>query len=566
MKEAKSSRLIMPLIIFFITFVAAAYSLEVIKVPVFADGTQHVWITDYVKLYGELPKTDITGIQPTNLSIPISIKDPEPFIYSPLFYTLTGALTTFGISAKTAVEIMNILPPIAIGLFFYLISKRIFNQNIAILAFVLIVLSSIWPWMAVHRLVEPTIILLFTSLAYSFYVFSKRNSTTFPLIAIFMASLFAIKQSVYPILIAAILTLLVLRKLKYATIIFMLFTILIIPILLYSMKILHAPIPTPTGISIIDKQFKGAWWNQPEQKWEKSMDAEVNAKALKETTQLQFKQVQKSPLNLYDYAGISGLINEFNLYPVSGRSTEGYQSTVPYQLYLIFLLIFFIGIIALIEPKWRKNITNEARVPFTFLVITLLLATFFWFKQPVFRYYIYVLMISTLILALGIEFILRRSHKYIGIGLILILITLINYNLVSEVNRDKQYVHTAMHKTIPSRGGGLVDSENFGAQIQSDSSNKIFTPMVEIAYYSRKSQLWDDRLFFAKNKKSLSNYLTHYNFNYVVLPFYSGASTKASWTYDQGVPSDSSFYELLNDPHYFKIVKHNQTFTAYKRI
>jgi hypothetical protein len=103
MKEAKSSRLIMPLIIFFITFVAAAYSLEVIKVPVFADGTQHVWITDYVKLNGELPKTDITGIQPTNLSIPISIKDPEPFIYSPLFYTLTGALTTVGISAKTAV-------------------------------------------------------------------------------------------------------------------------------------------------------------------------------------------------------------------------------------------------------------------------------------------------------------------------------------------------------------------------------------------------------------------------------------------------------------------------------
>lgn len=73
-------------------------------------------------------------------------------------------------------------------------------------------------------------------------------------------------------------------------------------------------------------------------------------------------------------------------------------------------------------------------------------------------------------------------------------------------------------------------------------------------------------MFFIDDIETLRRVLENYDYEYVVLPFYSGSTVKDNWLYYQAVPADSVFYTLLNDEKFFNIIETNETFTAYKKI
>jgi hypothetical protein len=537
----------------------------VLKVPTFADGTQHTWISDYVCQKGNLPKDDITGTQSSNLLIARSIKDPNPFVYQPLFYETSGSLCAIIGSASTSIVILDIISILLTGIFIALIAYKLFSKNVATLAFIFILASNVWPWLIVHRLVEPVIILFSAAAFFSLMEYLSGKKNYLYLIILFIAILFGLKQSVYPILISIFLGIFIKRKQDFI-IAFFFFILLTLPFVFFNVSRLHALTPIKTGVNIIDSSFKNAWWNQQKATWEVNLDKDANTPKLRENEYAQFKNaVQRSPSSQYRDTGIVGTINEFSLYPISRITTEGYQSVVASKLAPLFLLLATFGLFLILKTK---ELFIRYKTFFICILVFYITTAALWIKQPVFRYYIYILPFSSIIYAVASIYILEKvsisSLKYIFVTTLLIFIPL---NLYQEVERDLAYAHTAMHRTVPNNQGGLNDSISFANKIRNnDNSSYVFTPMVEIAYYERKRYLWDDRLFFINNRDKLIEYLDHYDFSYVVLPFYSGSTNLQNWVYYEGVPSDSTFNKLLKNPKYFHKVESNNTFTAYKRV
>jgi 4-amino-4-deoxy-L-arabinose transferase-like glycosyltransferase len=222
------------LYIYFLILVSSALTfflnIYVLKIPVFADGTQHVWLTDYVYKNGFLPEEDITGIQPSNFSIPFSIKNSQPMLYPPLFYILSGTVATFVDSPKLSVEILNLVPILVTSLFMYLLGREILGQTGGILAFLLVVLSHIWPWFTVHRLVEPTIVMLSISAIYFSYKYYKGGTNYLYVLIFNIAMLFGVKQTVYPILAMIFFVVLSKKRFKEVVIFVTVSALMIIPI------------------------------------------------------------------------------------------------------------------------------------------------------------------------------------------------------------------------------------------------------------------------------------------------------------------------------------------------
>ena len=543
------------------------YSYAVLKVPVFADGTQHVWLTDHVREFGTLPSEDITGIQPSNFSVPISINNSQPFVYQPLFYVLSGSLGLVIGNSEYAINAINIISVLLTALFGYLILRKLFNQRSALIGLVIIVCSNIWPWLIVHRIVEPILIALATAIMFLISKNKKLDTKSALVVVILLVFMYGVKASVLPIIFTVLvyITFQYFRNMPKLLMMMTALIILICPILFWSLKSLNSLTPSPVGIEMFDNFFKDAWWNQELQSWELSLNDSVNEKELREMTQEQFKTVQITPSELLNVAGPLGLLNEFSILPLSARTNEGYQSTIAKQLAPIGALLAILSIAALLAR--RKMIIQNWPI-FSFYIGLLTVTFIFWGKQPVFRYYMYILIISALLYAVALDFLIEKSSRKITVPILAALIAVGLSGVSSEVARDIKYQHTAIHRAIPNDKGGLKDSITFAEKVrdENDQSEFIFTPMTEIAYYSRKRLLWDNRLFFVNDEIKLEEYLKHYNYKFVVLPFFSGQQTKANWAYYDGVPSDSKFYELLSDPNKYRVIQQNDTFIAYQRI
>ena len=131
------------------------------SIPVFADGTQHVWIVEYVYRNGRLPLEDITGTQPAYFNVPRSIINNNPFLYQPLFYVLAGYFTLLTRMPELSVNIINILSALLSSVMIYILTKNLIKKRIySEFAFILCLVSNIWVWMFAHRIIEPFVILL----------------------------------------------------------------------------------------------------------------------------------------------------------------------------------------------------------------------------------------------------------------------------------------------------------------------------------------------------------------------------------------------------------------------
>lgn len=542
-------------------------SLFIIKVPVFADGAQHVWLTEHVYTTGALPSSDITGVQPSNFNVPVSINNSQPFLYAPLFYIFAGSVSFFTGSAQSAVELIDVLSAIFTALFLALALRNLFGRQAAFLGFFLILGSNMWLWMLVHRLVEPILLCYISAFFYILVKLKHQVSMKYAvLLGLFSAALLATKQSMYPVVAAIFLVLLMLKQWRRGLIGMALTVGLIAPVLLFSLHTSGTLLPSPIGWKPIDSMFTYAWWNQKPAKWEVELNALVDVDSLRQKTYAQFKEVQRSPGNLVTEYGITGLINQYNAYSTAPVSTEGYQSSVPSKTYLIFLLLILLAPIAIFALK-RDN-HRDLVVPGLYLLVQAILGTLLWVRQPVFRYYIYLLITSFLLYSISLVFLLKKLPRQSSALLMAIVISAVAINDYNEVKRDLNYKYTAMHRALPGTNGGLADSIAYGQKEASRSSakNHIFTPMVEVAYYSHKSYLWDNRLFFVHDKEKLIEMIGHYDFDTVVVPFYSGSLSMADWRYSEGIPSDSTFQKLLEDTSYFQVVERNATFTAYRRV
>lgn len=540
------------------------------KAPVFADGSQHVWITEYVYKNHKLPMEDITGIQPANLNIPQSIKTNRPFVYQPVYYVLTGFLSLITKNPECSVNVVNIVSIILAAYLLFFSVQSIFDQKTALVGFLLFLFSNTGFWLIVHRITEPFIILLFQLVVFLFIkLITPKNDKNQNIYLIFLnltlVILFATKQSTIPIFLASLITLVFMINWKKIIIFLIASAILLIPLFSFNFQRVGAPYTLPIGIKPIDRIFKNAWWNQTKQGWEIELDNDVSSPQMREYTYDQFTEVQISPQKLFGKKGILGLLNEFSFYPLADSSNEGYQSTIPSILENFFLLLLIIFFLQSLKKKYKL----DRRIKI-FLISIYSFVILFWFKQPTFRYYVYIDIFSVIIFAYVITnlslFFNKEYEKKIKILLLTICFYLVTLNLYSEINRIGQFKNTAGYRIVPNFEDGLYKSIDYSRSLSVSTSKPIFTPMVEISFYSKRSQLWDARLFFTNDQNKLLNYLKNYSFDYVVLPFYSGSSTKKDWKYYDGVPSDSIFYDLLNDSRYFKIENKNSVFTVYKRI
>lgn len=479
--KLKFSQKILWIFIIIAVIVVLIANIIVLKVPIFADGTQHVWITRYVTETGSLPVTDITGVQASNFSIPRSISEPEPFLYQPLFYILAGILGVITGNVSISISVINILSIFLTGIFLYLLSREMFNKEVGMIVFVLCIFSNIWPWMTVHRLVEPIIITFVIANLYFTYKYLNNQKIYLVLIVMVTVFLFAMKQSTYPLILSIVIGILLKRHFK--DILYSLITmfLLVAPFIYYNLVTFHAVTPSPVGINKIDELFNNAWWNQKGMEWEEDLNKLIHKDTLRQKTYEQFKEVQKSPQNLFFSNGMIGIFNQFSIYPIAKRSTEGYQSLIPEKMSPIFILMYAMAIIAFYKNR-KFFIKNKLFC--IFILFLYLLTILLWIKQPVFRYYIYISFLSLLVLSYGIYFILKLKNTLILSILLLMISSLVLYNLKQEVDRDLNYNYTAMHRSLPSKNGGLEDSKKFAEymKINDNKSKYVITPMVENSF------------------------------------------------------------------------------------
>lgn len=535
-------------------------------VPVFADGTQHVWITKYVYENLKLPKFDITGTQPTNLNIPLSINNNLPFIYQPLFYLITGYVSLITKNPELSLNFVNIFSLIGASILLYFSIKKITDKQTAIIGFLLIIFNASNLWFVVHRLIDPFILFLFQLTLFLVikiaYEKNKKKSLIFLiLLLITLASLVYTKISTIPIILAAFVFLLFTINIKKILFSSLLFGLLIFPLFLFNYSRTGSIFSLQTGVNKIDKYFSNAWWNQEKKEWENDLDKNVNTQKIRRMTYGQFTEIQISPKKLFEKRGVFGVLNQFSLYPIVDFSTEGYQSKIPSELNNFFGLLIIIFIIYIF--KNHKLLTNKV---IFFIIPLYVFVILFWFKQPTFRYYFYISSLSVIAYSISINYLLKTLSKTFMPITILLILLLIGKDLNTTRERLHLFNYTAMYRPIIDQNGGLRNSIDFGGLIKNTSSKTIFTPMVEICFYSGKRQIWDNRLFFVEDINDLKKYLKNYDFEYVVLPFYSGINNLKNWQYYNGIPSDSVFYELINDTEYFEMVEKNNAFTAYKRI
>lgn len=553
-------------------FFAFLYFKSTNILPVLADGTHHVWLVDFVWKNGYFPKTDVTGTQPFHFNVPRSISNNSPMLYQPLYYLVAGYITFLTRNPTFTVDLLNIVSAVGTNLIAFFLIKRLFGRPSAAVSLLLISSSSVWFWLIGQRLIEPVIIFIVFLLTHFLLKFfdSNQDKHGFAIAAI-SSVLLSIKFSNLFIvgLIMLFLSVLLFTRKKYSTILVssIIFFVLYLPTILFSYYVNKSPIVIKTGVAKVDNFFVDAWWNEPLADWEVALGNTARQKISGSKIYDQYYDSLNPPQKTFSHTGIQGIINEFSLLPVA-PSSESFQTKAKgYGIVDFSWIILLLAIPGLLSVKKNKN----AAFLLSFVFTTVLSSLLFWYKQPQFRYYIYALFMSVFMYAAAFSAIDKICTKFFKQILIVVLIG-ISYIQFEGIKSEFLFLsklnYSAMYRLLPDSNGGLDTSIKFAKSLKqtSDQSKPVFTSMKEIAFYSGKKFSWDYRLFLVDSQEELLGYLDHYDFDYIVLPFYSGKTPTAYWRYYDGIPSDSTFYEVLQDERYFRMVESNSTFTAYERI
>ncbi|MCK9596040.1 hypothetical protein M0R19_02570 [Candidatus Pacearchaeota archaeon] len=321
---------------------------------------------------------------------------------------------------------------------------------------------------------------------------------------------------------------------------------------------------TPPGIPIIDQYILHPWWNSSPSAWESTLDILSDSESLRKITLIQFNNIQISPLNLFKNHNYLGIVQEFFIYPVMSQGHQGYSPITQEYTFKIFCFLLIFSLVFSFKINYKK-IKPDLKL-FIVGVISLLIFTLIgWARSPVFRYFIFIDFLMLILLVLPIlEF--KKINKKIAILIIFIVMMSICINLASEVKRDNNYIYTVGHQALISQNGGIFESIELSKFIKDNTPTDsfVFTNIAEVGFYSERKIIWDDRLFFIKNKDDLKKILKNYNFDYLVIPYYSGVESYDNWKYYQGIPKDSEFNKLLLDNSVFTKIKVYNSSTLYR--
>ncbi len=550
---------LMFLIAIFLTF-----SIIIQQVPIFADGSQHGGIIREITKTGSFPLEDFQGTQRNSLNSPISIR--TPFLYYPSFYVLGATITSIGFNnINFSLLLLNILPIIISMFFIFLIFKKIFNRTIGLIGATIFIFSNIWLWMVVHRLMEPLIISLFLAIFYLILLKSELDTKNLILFSFLFVGLLLIKQSSFFIIFP--LLLMVLFRFGFKKVIFLslMIGLLFSPFVLFSINNSGSIGLTPPGIPLVDTFLLNPWWESNINDWEIELNNLSDSANLREKTLLQFKEIQLSPQNLLKSKNYLGIVQEFFIYPIMEKGHRGYSPITQKDTFRSFgfILILFVSFL----PSYYFSIKKGGNFRFFNIALFLIILTilFGWMKVSVFRHFLFVTPLTIFFILYPLKTLGRKNRFIFLLILFLILLTLF-INLGFEIQRDLNYQYTVGHRALPVKEGGLSETIEMSNFIKTNvpKEENIFTNIAEFSYYFDRKIIWDDRLFFIEKEEDVLRMLDHYNFKYVVVPFYSGTVNKDEWKYYLGIPKDSTFNSLLNDKNYFNLIKEYNGFKIYK--
>ncbi len=548
----------------FLVAIFLTFSIIIQKVPLFADGSQHGGIIREITKTNFLPLDDFQGTQRNNLNSPISIR--TPFLYYLSFY-ISGAIITLIIynNINFSLFLLNVIPIIISMLFIFLIFKKIFNKIIGLIGATIFIFSNIWLWMIVHRLMEPLIISLFLAIFYLILLKNELNTKNLVLFSFLFVGLLFIKQSSFFVIFPLLLAVLFKFGFKKVFYLSLMIGILFFPFILFSINNSGSIGLTPPGIPLVDTFFLNPWWESDINSWEIELNNLSNSTNLREKTLLQFKKIQLSPQNLLKSKNYLGIVQEFFIYPIIEEGHRGYSPITQKNSFrpFFFMLILF----ALFIPYYYQFIKkeNSFKVFNLILFLTILIVLFGWMKVSVFRYFLFVTPL-TLIFFIYPLVNLKNKNKYAFLLMFFLIMLTLFINLGFEIQRDLNYQYTIGHRALLIKEGGLSETIEISNFIKTNvpKEENIFTNVAEFSYYFDRKIIWDDRLFFIEKEEDILKMLNHYNFKYVIVPFYSGTIDKKYWKYYEGIPSDSTFNKLLINSKYFIVVKEYNAFKIYK--
>jgi hypothetical protein len=540
-------------------------SIYVQNIPLFSDGSQHGGVIREIIGSGEYPLEDFQGTQRNNLNSAVSIR--TPFLYYPSFYVFGSSLSLItGFDENTTLFCLNVIPILLSALLVFLIFKRVFNEYGGLIALTLFLFSNVWLWMVVHRLIEPVLIFLFLTI---FYLILKINSFKLEhgiLLTLLLVGLLLVKQSSFLIIIPLILMLFLKFKIKKSFLVILFLIVLFLPMAFFAISNTGSVGIQPPGIPFLDSHVLDPWWNNDSSEWEIYLDEISNKELLRKRTLGQFKEVQLSAKNLLNSRNYFGIIQEFFIHPIIPQGHQGYSPVSQNETFKPFLLLLLLFLISI--PIYIQSLKDKKELKFfsLFLFLTILLVFFAWSFSSVFRYFLFVDALTLSFLIFPLLFI-RRKSKYVFVLLLFLILIMLFFNLSSEIKRDLNYQYSVGHRSLPTKEGGLQETMELSQFLKESTKEKelIFSNIAELGYYSDRKLIWDDRLFFIDNQTTLLQFLKNYDFNYLVIPYYSGKFDKKEWVYYQGIPSDSLFNKLLKEGKVFIQIESYRAFTLYKK-
>jgi hypothetical protein len=320
----------------------------------------------------------------------------------------------------------------------------------------------------------------------------------------------------------------------------------------------------PVSIPVLNNAIT-PWWEAPVAPWELELNNLSDSTNLRNKTLAQFKEVQISPIILIKSADYAALVQNFIVYPITARGDQGYTSSIQKTTYSIYLLLFVFSVFFILSKRF--TVSSDAKLLVLFVALLLCSVALAWAEFSVFRYFVFIAFFTICFLSLGVEAVKRFNSRLVMV-MILALIVLTTVMLTVEIRRDLNYAHTVGHRAIPGNIGGV--NETMAAAMYLDTvvpaNESIFSNIQELGYYADRKLVWDDRLFFIDNRSALLDIMQNYNFNYVVLPYYSSSVTEAQWKYYLGVPKESAFDLLLQDKKYFTVREKYNAFVIYERV
>jgi len=538
------------------------------QVPLFDDGTYHASIVREMRNQERIIDYSPVGWVMSPILIPISLKPVVQHL--PLFYLTNTVLTCFVDNVELSMTITNLLSIIFLIVIFFKLLKNIFSKPVAFYSSILLAFAPMFLIVTGIRLMEGLLYFFGIITIYQYFKYLKRSSIrNTATLVLFITTLFWLKITSIFLVLAIFVHFLIKNKPKKTLFIFIVILFLSLPLFDFMINTNGTISGTPPGIPIIDKYIFNPWWNWDRAEWDNQMTIDSDWLYYEEKMKLFGGSRTPTLQDNLKSVNISNLVQYFSIYPtfVSGRLGE--YTPLADTSNLLFLLIFILGVIVYLKLGLRNK--NEKNFIFLLLILGMCYIPFFMAPGALFRHSFFLQILCTVFFGNAIYFItqkikIMRIVKICFIGILVISLVSVS---IKETENLLRYKYSFGHVIMST--GGRIELREVSREIMIPENENIFAPSEEICWYMNRPVVWDYRIFFVPKEK-VSAYFKHFNASYLIIPHYmlkrsinGKPNIKENWIkHVYSIPTDSGFYELLEEGKYFKKVKDYKAFTVYK--